>query len=162
MKDDAKSVGRDDRDLLRVIRFSSALSLGLMAALLFSVKQVTPDLRCELSAGSGIAFLVGATFSWLFWRVVFKVDKPGKRTGPGKRRVLFAALSVLLSLATVAAFVFALKGVGNEKLREIIQGTLLAVFALAGVGFLLWRIARFLESDSKRADDGARPNSEKK
>ena len=133
-----------------------------MAALLFSVKQVTPDLRCELSAGSGIAFLVGATFSWLFWRVVFKADKPGKRTGPGKRRVLFAALSVLLSLATVAAFAFALKGVGNEKLREIIQGTVLAVFALSGVGFLLWRIARFLESDSKRADDGARLNSEKK
>ena len=117
-------------------------------------------MRCELSAGSGIAFLVGATFSWLFWRVVFKMDS--KRTGPGKRRVLFAALSVLLSLATVAAFAFALKGVGNEKLREIIQGTVLAVFALSGVGFLLWRIARFLESDSKRADDGARPNSEKK
>ena len=159
MKDGAKSVERDDRDLLRVIQFSSAFSLGLMAALLFSEKQVTPDLRCELSAGSGIAFLVGATFSWLFWRVVFKVD--GKRTGPGKRRVLFAALSVLLSLATVAAFAFALKGVGNEKLREIIQGTLLAVFALSGVGFLLWRIARFLESDNKRVTEDTPPDSKK-
>jgi len=116
-------------------------------------------LRCELSAGSGIAFLVGATFSWLFWRVVFKVDS--KRTGPGKRRVLFAALSVLLSLATVAAFAFALKGVGNEKLREIIQGTLLAVFALSGVGFLLWRIARFLESDNKRVTEDTPPDSKK-
>jgi len=162
VKDGAKSVERDDRDLLRVIRFSSAFSLGLMAALLFSVKQVTPDLRCELSAGSGIAFLVGATFSWLFWRVVFKMDS--KRTGPGKRRVLFAAtvaLSVLLSLATVAAFAFALKGVGNEKLREIIQGTLLAVFALSGVGFLLWRIARFLESDNKRVTEDTPPDSKK-
>jgi len=159
VKDGAKSVDRDDRDLLRVIRFSSAVSLGVMAALLFSVKQVTPDLRCELSAGSGIAFLVGAALSWLFWRVVFKVDS--KRTGPGKRRVWFAALSVLLSLATVAAFAFALKGVGNEKLREIIQGTLLAVFALAGVGFLLWRIARFLESDSKRAAEDTPPDTKK-
>ena len=132
-----------------------------MAALLFSVKQVTPDLRCELSAGSGIAFLVGAAFSWLFWRVVFKVDKPGEKTGAGKRRVLFAALSVLLSLATVAAFAFALKGVGNEKLREIIQGTLLAVFALSGVGFLLWRIARFLESDNKRVTEDTPPDSKK-
>src|SRR2546429_8151285 len=130
-----------------------------MAALLFSVKQVTPDLRLELSAATGIAFVVGAAFSWLFWRVVFKEDKANGKTGAAvanrrKRRVLFAALSVLLSLATAAPFVFALKGVGNEKLREIIQGTLLAVFALAGVGFLLWRIARFLESDSKRGTDG--------
>ena len=66
VKEDAKSVDRDERGLLRVIRFSSAFSLGLMAALLFSVKQVTADLRCEPSVGSGIAFMVGAIFSWLF------------------------------------------------------------------------------------------------
>ena len=76
-------------------------------------------------------------------------------------RADLAALSVLLSLATVAAFAFALKGVGNEKLREIIQGTLLAVFALSGVGFLLWRIARFLESDNKRVTEDTPPDSKK-
>ena len=59
----------------------------------------------------------------------------------------------LLSLATAAAFVLALKGVGKDKLGEMIQGTCLAVFALAGVGLLLWRVARFLESDSKRTTD---------
>src|SRR2546429_289330 len=153
VKEDAKSVDRDERGLLRVIRFSSAFSLGLMAALFFSVKQVTPDLRCELSVGSGIAFMVGAIFSWLFWRAVFKEEKTGKRAERRNRRVWFATLSVLLSLATAAAFVLALKGVGKDRLGEMIQGTCLAVFALAGVSLLLWRVARFLESDSKRTPD---------
>ena len=70
---------------------------------------------------------------------------------------MFAALSVLLSLATVAAFAFALKGVGNEKLMEILQGTVIALFALSGVGFLFWQAIRFLENDSKRATEDAPP-----
>ncbi|PYK98981.1 MAG: hypothetical protein DME19_10400 [Verrucomicrobia bacterium] len=157
MKHDAKSVDRDDRDLLRVIRFSSAVSLGLMAAFLFSVKQVTPDLKCEFSVGSGVAFLAGMAFSWLFWRVVFKEAKTGKTAGRRKGRAWFAALSVLLSLASGGAFAFALKGVGNEKLMEILQGTVIALFALSGVGFLFWQAIRFLENDSKRATEDAPP-----
>ena len=38
---------------------------------------------------------------------------------------------------------------------------LLAVFALSGVGFLLWRIARFLESDNKRVTEDTPPDSKK-
>ena len=47
MKD---AMTNSERGLHRVIQFSSAFSLGLMAAFLYSVKQVTPELRCELSA----------------------------------------------------------------------------------------------------------------
>jgi hypothetical protein len=147
----------NDRSLLRVIQFTSAFSLGLMTAFLYSVKQVTPDLQCELTPASGIAFVIGATFSWVFWRTVLKRDDSGERDGKtggpirrrGRHRMILA-LSILLSLATIAAFAFALKGIGNDKLMEIVQGTAIAVFALSGTGLLLWQVARFLERDSKR------------
>jgi cytochrome bd-type quinol oxidase subunit 2 len=128
-----------------------------MAAFLYSVKQVMPDLRYELSAGSGIAFVLGAAFSWLLLRLAFKLDdssagrvEAGGFFGIRGRRRLFLGLSVLLSLATAGAFALALKGVGNEQLLEVVQGTVIALFALCGVGFLLWRCARFLEKDSQR------------
>lgn len=166
MKD---AITANDRGLLRVIQFSSAFGLGLMAAFLYSVKQVTPELRCELSAGTGIAFVAGAAFSWVFWRITLKHDDSGegriKAGGLFRRRGrhrVFLALSVLLSLATVAAFAFALKGIGNDKLIEIVQGTVIAVFALSGIGFLLWETARFLEKDSKRnpRSENERPGKE--
>ncbi|HKS35566.1 MAG TPA: hypothetical protein VJW76_00150, partial [Verrucomicrobiae bacterium] len=71
-----KHATSDDR-LLRLIQFSSAFSLGLMAAFLYSVKQVTPELRCELSVGTGIAFVAGAAFSWAFFRIALKLDDSG-------------------------------------------------------------------------------------
>lgn len=147
----------NDRNLLRVIQLTSAFSLGLMAAFLYSVKQVTPELRCELSAVSGIAFVIGAAFSWVFWHIVLKRDDSGEgntKTGGAircrRRNRMILALSILLSLATIAEFAFALKGIGNDKLMEIVQGTVIAVFTLCGIGFLLWLTARFLEKDSKR------------
>jgi high-affinity Fe2+/Pb2+ permease len=152
-----KDATTDDGGLLRLIQFSSAFSLGLMAAFLYSVKQVTPELRCELSAGTGIAFIAGAVFSRVFFRIALKLEDSGARSieagGVFRRRVRrrsFLALSVVLSLATAGAFAFALRGVEDDKLMEIVQGTVIALFALAGVGALLWRVARFLEKDSKR------------
>jgi len=151
-----KHATTDDGGLLRLIQFSSAFSLGLMTAFLYSVKQVTPELRCELSAGTGIAFIAGAVFSWVFFRIALKLDDSGPgstEAGGGLRRRVrrrsFLALSVVLSLATAGAFAFALRGVGDDKLMEIVQGTVIALFALAGVGVLLWRVGRFLEKDSR-------------
>ena len=147
----------NQRGLVRVVQFSSAFSLGLMAAFLYSVKQVTPELRCELSVGTGMAFLAGAAFSWAFLRIAFKLDDSGagsagrgRQFGRSGRRRLFLALSVILSLATAATFAFALRGVANDKLMEVVQGSVIAVIALSGVGFLLWQTARFLERDRQR------------
>ena len=158
----------NDRALMRVIRISATLSLGLMAAFLFSIKQVTPDLKCQLSPGTGIAFVVGAVFSWVFWRVVFKTEPvdPDHPVVQARRRrgAVFVVLCVLLCLATATAFALALKGVGNEKLIEVIQGAAIALFALSGIGFLLWQSARFLDRDSKRAtgDDSTGENGSKR
>ena len=142
-----------DRDLVRVIHVGSGLSLGLMASFLYSVKVVTPELRCELSFGTAGAFVVAAAFSSVFWHVALKGGVAAKAASAVRHRwqQWFVALSITLTVATLVAFGFALRGVGASKLREIVQGTAAAFLALSAVGFIFWRVARFLDRDSKRA-----------
>ena len=145
----------NDRDLTRVIKCSSALGLGLMAAFLYSIKQVTPEFQYRISVGTGVSFAAAAVLSWAFWRLVFGKPNSSENGFSKLRKRWFIILSVFLTVATLAPFVYTLKGVANDKMVEIAEGTALALLALGGVGFLLWKAARFLESDSKRADDGA-------
>jgi hypothetical protein len=148
-----KRQANNDRDLTRVIKCSSALGLGLMAAFLYSIKQVTPELHYKISVGTGVSFAAAAALSWAFWRLVFGRPDITENGLSKPRKRWFIILSAFLTMATLSPFVFALKGVANEKMVEIAEGTALAVLALGGVGFLLWKAARFLENDSKRTTD---------
>jgi len=151
-----KRQANNDRDLTRVIKFASALGLGLMAAFLYSIKQVTPEFHYKISVGTGVCFAAAAALSEAFWRLVFgKPDASEKGLSKPRKRWLIL-LSVFLTVATLAPLVYTLKGVGNEKMVEIAEGTAFALLALGVVGFLLWKTARFLENDSKRADDDSK------
>ena len=151
----SKRPPNNDRDLILVIQWASGLGLGLMAAFLYSVKEVTPEFRYQVSIGTWVSFAAAAAFSWAFWRLVFGKSNSSKSDLPKSRKRALIILSTFLMAATLGAFAYALKGVTNEKVMEIVEGTGLAVLALGGVGFLLWKAARFLESDSKRADDNS-------
>ena len=155
-----KRQANNDRDLTRVIKCSSALGLGLMAALLYSIKQVTPELQFRISVGTGVSFAAAAALSWAFWRLVFGKPNSSENGLSKPRKRWFIILSVFLTVATLAPFVYTLKGVANEKMVEIAEGTALALLALGVVGFLLWKAARFLEEDSKREDEDTKPEEE--
>ena len=157
-----KREANNDRDLTRVIKYSSALGLGLMAAFLYSIKQVTPELQFRISIGTGVSFVAAAALSWAFWRLVFGKPNSLENVLSKPRKRWFIILSVFLTVATLVPFVYTLKGVAKEKMVEIAEGTALALLALGGVGFLLWKKARFLENDSKREDDSARSSREQK
>ena len=151
-----KREANNDRGLTRVIKYSSGLGLGLMAAFLYSIKQVTPEFQYKITIGTGVSFAAAAALSWAFWRLVFgKPDSSENGLSKPRKRWLII-LSVFLTVATLAPFGYMLKGVANEKMVEIAEGTALALLALGGVGFLLWKTARFLESDSKREDDASK------
>ena len=152
----------NDRDLTRVIKCSSALGLGLMAAFLYSIKQVTPEFQYRISVGTGVSFAAAAVLSWAFWRLVFGKPNSSENGLSKPRKRWFIILSAFLTVATLAPFVYTLKGVANEKMVEIAEGTALALLALGVVGFLLWKAARFLENDSQRADDSVDSSPEKK
>jgi hypothetical protein len=66
---------RNERDFFRIVRISTALGFGAMAAFLFSIKDIGRDSRLEFSAGTVIAFIVAAAAGWGFWQLVLKLDK---------------------------------------------------------------------------------------
>jgi len=149
----------DDRALIRVIQFCSGFGLGTMAAILYSVKQVSPALRYEITFGTGVAFLLAVGLSWAFWRLVFGKQPELDGSLSKRRRRWFAVLSLILTGATLAPFFYALKDVTSEEAGQVAQGTALALLALSALGFLFWRVTRFLNADSRRNAEEERTSS---
>jgi hypothetical protein len=146
----------NEASLIRIIRVLAGLSLGVMAAFLASIQQITPELKLRFSFMTVVAFLLALVFSMLFWRIVFvpETSAVGEAGGPvatRRRAVKFTVLSAILCFATLAAFGISLKGIGNERIRDVIQGAAIAVIAVSFLGFVLWRLGRFLERDSNRS-----------
>jgi hypothetical protein len=56
--------------------------------------------------------------------------------------------SVALILETVLGFANGLRGVSSEKLREVIEGTMWALLFLSVLGFLFWKLTRFVQRDT--------------
>jgi ABC-type nickel/cobalt efflux system permease component RcnA len=150
---------RNERDFTRILQVASALSLGTLAAFLYSIKSVTPTLKLELSLGSGLFFLVAAAGSWLFWRAVLgsghtPPPADGSAAAPltGRpRRFRFMALSALFVGAMLAAFAYELRNVSLDKRIEVMEGVAFAVLLLTVVSWLFWKVTRFLEQDHQRA-----------
>src|SRR6266568_3458562 len=105
-----KRQANNDRDLTRVIKCSSALGLGLMAALLYSIKQVTPELQYKISVGTGVSFAAAAALSWAFWRLVF--GKPNRSENsfskPRKRWLVILSFFFFNDTATTEIYTLSL------------------------------------------------------
>lgn len=154
----------NEASLVRIIRVLAGISLGVMAAFLASIRQITPELTLHFSFMTVVAFVVAQVFSAVFWRIVFvseaSATADAAQPGAARRRAIkFAVLSAILCFATLAAFGISLKGIGNERIRDVIQGAAIAVLALSFLGFVLWRLGRFLERDSDRSSDIERRSS---
>ena len=61
---------KTERDLLRIMTLSTELGFGALAAFLYSLKDLANDVSFVFSAGTVVAFVVGATVGWAFWRGV--------------------------------------------------------------------------------------------
>jgi hypothetical protein len=145
----------DEQDFARVVKAAVSLSIGLLGAFLYSVKDVHPRLVIEFNLGTLIAFLLCAGVSWAFCRVLFKSEFADDSSPAGtalqeKRRarsfVIFLAVS---GLATAGAFLYSLKDVSSESRMEVIQGAGFAVFVLTIGGFLIHQAIRFFEEQDK-------------
>lgn len=70
-----KENSKNQRDFFRIVRISTALGFGVMAAFLYSIKDIGHDSRLEFSAGTVVAFLIAALVGWGFWWVVLAIGK---------------------------------------------------------------------------------------
>jgi hypothetical protein len=70
-----KENSKNQRDFFRIVRISTALAFGVMAAFLYSIKDIGHDSRLEFSAGTVVAFLIAALVGWGFWQIILKLNK---------------------------------------------------------------------------------------
>src|SRR6266516_4911297 len=130
---DQRKPTKDEQDFVRVVKIAVALGLGVMASFLYSLKQVHPSIRLDLTFGSLLVFLLTAGFSWVFFGVMFRGEFPEddsvQAMAMRKKRVwrwLMFFLAVA-GLATVGAFLYSLKDVSTESRRDVLEGTAIAV-----------------------------------
>ena len=146
---------KDEQDFVRVVKAATALALGLMAAFLYSLKQVHPAIRLEFGLGTVLAFLITAAFSWMFCGVLFKgefTEGDSASAAVIKRRrvtrwIIF--FLVVSGLATAGAFLYSLKDVAAESRREVIEGAGFATIVLTIGGFFIHKAVRFFEEQDK-------------
>jgi len=140
----------DERDFFRVVKVSTALGMGVLAAFLYSLKRVHPDIVFKFTLGTVLIFLVVGAISWAFCGVLARAESGGEMAG--RKRFLFRWLVWffgLTTLGTIAAFAYALKDVGTESRRDVVEGTLIAVVVLSLGGLLIWKAFHFFEAQSE-------------
>jgi hypothetical protein len=152
---DPHKPSKDERDFVRVVKFSAALGMGLMAGFLYSLKQVHPSIRLELTFGTVLAFLITAAFVWMFCGVLFKGEfSDGDSAGVAaikKRRVARWVLFfvVISALGTAGAFLYSLKDVSAGHRRDVLVGTGVAVIVIATGVLLIHKAVRFFEEQDR-------------
>ncbi|MBC8001815.1 MAG: hypothetical protein H7X97_04425 [Opitutaceae bacterium] len=132
----------------RIVALSIAVSFGALSSSLVSLQHDSTGFHFVFNIWTIISFVLTAVAAWCYWSllVTFR-PKTGRsnatRRGNMARLILYAA--PLLVVGTFG-FLYPLKFVSSpEKKLEIAQGLGLAIFVLSALGFLLWRVTRFID-----------------
>lgn len=128
----------------KVVQVSSALAVGTMTAFLYSLKSVNPTITLSVSFGTVVSFGIGCVVSWLFWKYSLR----GLGSGDWKSIVLAA---IAMTGIVLLGFGVAMRGLGRPRVLEMIEGTVLALVFVSGLGILLIRLVRFLEASDAQA-----------
>jgi hypothetical protein len=141
------SESKSSRDFFKIASLGTALGFGAAAASTASLRSSPVGFSFQLSAATFVAFMVGAAVALVYWKLVASNSRAARRA------------SLLIALAGVGLFLYPLRFVPAGNLLDLIIGLILATCALSLVGFLLWQVKRFLDTDSQQADAGAEPPS---
>lgn len=143
-----------DSALFRIAGLGASMAFGVMVASLFALRSVSNGFTFELNAAAVISFFAAAVPAWFYWRLVARmaVDK-----APQQRRKKFIVFSAGLILVGIVSFLYPLKFIPEEKRVDVFVGLSLAVGCITGVGFVMWKVKRFLDADLKRSEEEDRP-----
>ena len=128
--------------LLRVAAVCTALCLGCAVASLQALAISGTQISFHFSFGTLAAFAAGFVAALLYWKFAIRDLKARHQK----------AAVLVMAVFGVAMFLYPLRFVPKEKRHEIAIGLGTAAIALSLVGFLLWRLMRFLNADADEAD----------
>ena len=144
-----------------MLEWPGALGLGGLAAFVFSLKQINPQVRLEFNLWSLAVLLAATVASYLLIHAVIgkagknglgMADAAGRTRGPGGKRSLWM-FGAVLAAGTVAVFIHALKDVSPAKRWDVAIGAGAAITLIAVAMYLFWRLVRFLEKQDLPEDD---------
>lgn len=132
-------------DLWAVVApLSASASIGSLAAILGSFRQLNPVVVQRLDGLTLMAGLAGAVAGWFLGRGLGRLGRDdGGGAGPGeslRRRVVGGLL--ILGAAVLAGFAVAVVGLPDSRRGDMIEGALLAVLVLSAGGWGLWQLSR--------------------
>ena len=134
---------KDGRDFEKLVVWASSFSIAVLGALLASLKQVNPSIVLRFSVATVLAFVGGAVLTPLFLRIVMHGSKQ-------RRAILVIAAAIV---AVLTYFFFGIENTSQENRTDVTIGTGIALTVLSFVAWVLWRLARFLESDQQENRD---------
>jgi hypothetical protein len=133
----------DTRDFLRIASGSTALGFGCIGAVLASLRSGSVGFFFAFTVWTFVAFVVGAIFGFCCWRLAAK--------GGGAAKLGL----VLLMVVGMGGFLYPLRFTAKDKLPAIALGLGVAAVVVSTGGYLIWRVARFLEQETPPASDAS-------
>src|SRR6185503_7126340 len=140
------NASKDERAFEKLVMWASSFSIGLLAAFLASLKQVNPTIVFKFTFETVAAFAVGAVLTAVFLRVVLHGSK--------KRRAALVIAAAAVSV--VLYFAFGIENSARANRSDVLVGTIIAVAVLSFLGFVIWRLGKYFESDDQRNRDSER------
>ena len=125
----------------RFARVGMALAFGFMAGSLQAFTRDAEGIRFQLGVWTVIAFLIGAAIGWYYWDMAMKMSERSST----KARRRFIAFTVLLFAGGFASYLYRLRFVSRTSSGEVAEGVVLAFVVVGALGFIMWRIGRYLE-----------------
>ena len=148
---------KDSRDFLRLAKWGTVISFGVMTGSLWAMEASPSGLRFKFTVGVIPAVLVGVAVAIIYWRLLQKMivshEKSSASGVEGKASVdfkKFAGFTALLFVATLLAFLYPLRYAPSEKHTDIAFGMALAFACIAGVARVVWWLKRVLDEDDKQ------------
>jgi len=145
-------------DLMKVVRFSIALSFMGLAGFMSSIRQINPHARFEFDWIVVLALGFGWFFGSWFTRAFLPQDADMiNEEDDRKRRSRLAKLGffgLLPSGAILMGLVFLVGDASSKKQYDYFLGFALAVVFLTALGWLLHKVVTFFEGKSNDGDEG--------
>lgn len=136
-------------DLMRVVRFSIALSFAALAGFVGSIRQINPHARFEVDWIVLLAVVGGWFFGrWLSRTFLPEDDQPLSEEDEARRRgrlVKLGFFGLLPCGAILLGLIFLVGDASSGKQVDYFLGFAGAVVFLTALGWLLHRVVRFFD-----------------